>query len=212
MNDLETIAQEMERQADALTQGALALLNLAQEVRAHLQPPPTTEWAFPVGEGAYPPARWYVATWHDPTGALNDGYKHVGIDINLDVSPWGDVERTLGLSVFALADGVVTYYTADWSGVPMLVIQYTHEGRPLWVRHAHITPVVRQGDHVSAGQRIGGFANWRGTNNGDHLHLDMATAPYTREWIGGTPFVDPVPILKAHLDPVAVEAMLQRGA
>ncbi|MGC9397117.1 MAG: M23 family metallopeptidase [Anaerolineae bacterium] len=209
--NLEIIAQQMEHCADTLTQSALALLDLAQDVRAHLQPPPTTEWAFPVGEGAYPPSRWYVATWHDPSGALNGGYKHVGIDINLDVHPWGDVERTLGLSVFALADGVVTYYTPDWSGVPMIVIQHQHADQPLWVRYAHIMPVVRQGDHVSAGQRLGGFADWRGSNSGDHLHLDMATVPYTREWIGVVPFIDPVPVLEMHLDSDEVDAMLARG-
>lgn len=211
MIDLEIIAQHMERVADTLTVSAVALLEAALEVRAHILPPPTPEWAFPVGEGAYPPGRWYAAALHDPTGALNDGYKHVGIDLNLDVSPWGDVERALGLSVFALADGVVTYYTADWSGVPMIVIQHQHAEQPLWVRYAHITPIVRQGNYVVAGQRLGGFADWRGSNSGDHLHLDMATVPYTREWIGGAPFVDPVPILKAHLDPAEVDALLARG-
>ncbi len=202
----------MENIADALTTNALALLEVAMEVRAYLSPSPTTEWAFPVGEGAYPPRRWYAAVLHDPDGVLIHGYRHVGIDLNLDVSPWGDIERTLGLSVFALADGVVTYYTADWSGVPLIVIQHMHAAQPLWVRYAHITPIVRRGDRVVAGQRLGGFANWQGINGGDHLHLDMATAPYTREWIGGAPFVDPVPILKAHLDPDMVDALLRRGA
>jgi hypothetical protein len=115
-------------------------------------------------------------------------------------------------TVVAVTAGVVTYYTGNWSGVPMIVIQHQHNGAPLWTRYAHIMPVVKVGDRVTAGQRLGAFANWEGADGGDHLHLDMATAAYTREYTGSAvPFVDPVPILKAHLDPVTVEAMLRRG-
>lgn len=170
--------------------------------------PPAAAWAFPVGEGIYPPARWYAASLHTPNGSS----RHIGIDLNLDVSPWGDIERTLGLSIFAISAGMVVYYTANWSGVPTIVVEHEHHGAPLWVRYAHITPVVRLGERIAAGQRLGGFADWRGTNGGDHLHLDMATVPYTREYLdSGVPFVDPVPVLKAHLDPLIVDAMLRRG-
>ena len=166
------------------------------------------EWAFPVGNQQYPPERWYCATFHDPQGVLTS-YKHTGLDLNLDVSPWGDVERTLGLSVYAVARGIVEYVTEDWSGVGMLVIRHEHEGAPLWVRYAHIMPAVMVGQTVNAGDNLGPFANWR---TGDHLHFDMATDKFTREWL--TPsihWVDPVPVLKEHLDDLRVVAMLERG-
>jgi len=169
-------------------------------------------WAFPVGEGQYPPEKWYAATVHDPTGAKNNGYKHTGIDLNLDMSPWGDIERTLGLAAYAVADDVVSYVTDNWSGVPMLVIRHEHAGAPLWVRYAHIVPTVMVGQVVKAGQTLGGFADYKLGDTGDHLHFDMALDPFTREWL--TPsiyWVDPVSVLKVHLDLARVDAMLMRG-
>lgn len=169
-------------------------------------------WAFPVGGEQYPPERWYAASVHDPTGVLNGGYKHTGLDLNLDVSPWGDVERLLGLSVYAIAAGVVTYVTDAWSGVPMLVIRHEHDDVPLWVRYGHIVPAVMLGQTVVAGQTIGAFANYTLSGGGDHLHFDMATNEFTREWLTATiNWLDPVPVLKAHLDPARVDAMLKRG-
>ena len=178
--------------------------------------PPTfrpTEWSFPVGGGQYPPEKWYAASVHDPTGKLNSGYKHTGLDLNLDLAPWGDVERVLGLSVSAIAPGVVTYITDAWSGVPMLVIRHEHAGAPLWVRYAHIVPAVILGQAVASGQTIGSFANYTLGAGGDHLHFDMATVAFAREWLTpNVPWIDPAPVLKAHLDPARVDAMLKRGA
>jgi len=171
------------------------------------QEPEPDAWAFPVGEQGYPPERWYCATWHDPTGALNNGYPHTGVDLNLDVSPHGDIERLLGLSVYALAFGLVTFVTQNWYGVPMVVIRHEHEGAPLYVRYAHIVPAVKLGDVVHAGDKLGAFADWR---TGDHLHLDMSRTAYTTEWF--TPgMLGPLPVLRAHLDPERVAAMVARG-
>lgn len=167
-------------------------------------------WHFPVGEGDYPPERWYCATWHDPTGVRNGGYKHTGIDLNLDVAPWGDVERALDLSIFAVAEGVVHCVVPNWYGVPMIVVRHDHAGHYLYVRYGHISPVVIEGEFVSGGQRLGGFANWRRGDAGDHLHFDMSRTAYTTAWM--TPGkLDPVPVLIAHLEPLAVDAMLRKG-
>jgi len=171
-------------------------------------------WAFPVGHHQqYPPEMWYAATLHDMTGVLNGGYKHTGIDLNIDVPPYGDLERTLGLSVYAVADGMVTYSTESWSGVPMLVIAVVHEGRPLWIRYGHIIPCVMLGETVKSGDRLGTFADWgQSLAKGDHLHLDCALNEFTREWlVPNIRWVDPVPILKAHLDPKRVSAMVEKG-
>jgi len=171
-------------------------------------------WAFPVGmHQQYPPEMWYAATLHDTTGKLNNGYKHTGIDLNLDVAPHGDIERTLGLSVYAVTDGIVTYITQNWSGVPMLVINVLHAGEPLWIRYAHIVPCVMLGEVVHAGQPLGGFADWGASpSKGDHLHFDCALDEFTREWLHmGIGWIDPVTILSAHLDPLRVQAMLRKG-
>lgn len=178
--------------------------------------PQPNDWSFPVGNGQYPPEKWYAATVHDLTGVQNNGYKHSGIDLNLAMYEYGDVERRLGLSVYAVADGVVEYVTDNWSGVPMIVVRHVHgkDRGPgstnfyIWTRYAQIIPTVMQGQAVKSGQALGAFADWR---TGDHLHFDMATDPFTREWL--TPsinWIDPVPVLKAHLDPQRVQAMLER--
>ena len=172
--------------------------------------PEIVPWVLPVSEGDYPSASWYCATWHDLTGVRNGGYKHTGIDLNLDLPPWGDVERALGLSVYAIADGVVTYSTPNWSGVPMIVVRHEHDGKPLWVRYGHVTQVAFRGDIVMAGQRLGGFADY--PDAGDHLHFDMALDEFTREWLTSEiRWIDPVPVLKIHHDPATVDAMLSRN-
>jgi len=177
---------------------------------APITEPPPDVWAFPVGNGQYPPELWYAATVHDLTGALNNGYKHTGIDLNLAALEYGDVERRLGLSVYAVADGVVTYITPNWSGVPMLVVQVRHDDAPLWIRYAHIVPVVMHGQAVRAGQSLGGFANWLGMDGGDHLHLDMCLDRIERDWLTAKRWVDPVDVLKAHLPTERIEAMLRK--
>ena len=174
--------------------------------------PTESDWVFPIGDTDYPPWKWYCAVDHDLTGRTNaNGYKHSGIDINLDVYPWGDIERSLDMSIRAIADGVVTYSTRAWSGVPMLVIRHRHGNEFLWTRYAHLSPALPMtGLFVKAGLWLGGFADW--PKKGDHLHLDMALDPFTREWLDpNIRWVHPVPILKEHLDPEMVDAMLRKG-
>lgn len=178
------------------------------EVIVREEPMPDGAWAFPVGTQEYPPEKWYAASLHDPTGKLNNGYKHTGLDLNLDVSPWGDVDR--GLPVYAVADGEVTYTTQNWSGVPMCVVKHQHEGHDLYVRYAHMDLEygIEVGAQVLCGDVIGRIANYSG---GDHLHFDIALDWFTREWLAETvSWVDPVPVLKAHLDPAIVDQMLAR--
>ena len=159
---------------------------------------PPALWAFPVGDADYPPADWYVASFH--------GDAHNGIDINLAKHEFGDVERRLGLSVNAIAAGKVMTVVADWYGNPMVVVRHAHEGAPLYVRYAHVTPVVKVGDIVQSGDKLGGFADWR---TGDHLHLDMSTTEYTTEW---KPWgmLNPIAVFKMHLDAADVDAMVTK--
>jgi len=166
-------------------------------------------WYLPVGTEEYPPEDWYVATVHDPTGRLNGGYRHTGLDINLDKAPWGDVER--GFPIWAVADGVVDQVgrSKGWLGV--VVVAHSHVGRVLYVRYAHLGEIlVDKGEEVLAGDLLGRLGNWE---TGDHLHFDMAAERFRwNAWLSpGIEWLDPVPVLKEHVDPTLVEAMIQRA-
>jgi len=172
--------------------------------------PPT--WVLPVGyEPDYPPERWYCATLHGPSTNYQSGF-HTGLDVNLG-GPFGDSERLLGLAVRACTEGVVSW-VGMFSGTGTVVLKVEHEGKPLWVRYAHVTPVVRTGEVVTPGQKLGGFADWAPSYNpqaGDHLHNDMAVFPITNHWC--TPplanWLDPVQVYKAHIDPALVDEMVK---
>jgi len=181
-----------------------------QRLAIYVNDPTGEPWAFPVGTKEFPAERWYAATVHDPTGVANGGYKHTGLDLNLDVAPYGDVD--FGMPVYAIARGIVSYATNSWSGVPMLVVRHEHNGAPLYARYAHINLLVTKDMVVNAGQAIGTIADWKGKDAGDHLHFDMALDPFTTEWLTESiRWVDPVPVLNAHLDASRVSAMLKRG-
>lgn len=169
-------------------------------------------WQFPVGSSTYPPPEWYAATLHDQTGALNNGYGHTGIDLNLDHAPWGDIDR--GQPVFAVADGILhaTDYSAKWLG--SIVIEVIHDGAPLWLRYWHLennTAFRAVGGVIEAGDLLGHIGNYSG---GDHLHFDAALDPFAPHWWftrhPDVRWVDPVDVLKAHLPSDIVDEMLKR--
>lgn len=179
-------------------------------------PEHAADWALPVGTTLYPAVKWGVRGYtHDlrttdenPNRRNGQPWPHSGYDINLDVPPYGDIER--GYPVYAASSGVVHYVTDDWSGVGMCVVLHVHDSVPVWFRYAHIDVVVSAGDAVEAGQTLGFIADW--PTEGDHLHLDAALDPFTREWV--TPdirWVDPAPILRAHIDSDLVDGMLRVG-
>jgi murein DD-endopeptidase MepM/ murein hydrolase activator NlpD len=151
--------------------------------------------SFPVAS----PREWYCAQYFSVT--------HPGIDINLDKSPWGDVEQ--GYPIYAVLDGTVHYVTDAWSGVGMGVIKHTLEGIDYWVQYAHVNFTVKVGDKVTGGQVIGHIANYSG---GDHLHFAVSTKEFTREYTANKYFIDPVPWLKIFLEPEVVDNMLAQGS
>lgn len=179
-------------------------------------PESALNWVLPVGTIQYPSQSWGVrgfthdlrTTEENPNRLNGKPHPHTGYDINLDIPPYGDVER--GLPVYAVAAGIVHYVTENWSGVGMCVVMHVHEDAPVWFRYAHINVVVEVGDSIEAGQTLGYIADW--PNEGDHLHLDAANDPFKREWIASDiEWVDPAEILKAHIAPELVEAMLRVG-
>lgn len=194
-----------------LQAAAESLTRLVEDLEAALaQESAGGAWAFPVDD----PVTWYCAVWHDLSGARNGGYRHTGIDLNLNRGPWGDVER--GFPVYALGPGSVVAATSSSGWLGVVQIQHEHDGAPLWTRYAHLEPgrlMVSAGQAVKAGQLLGYIGNWTGGDGGDHLHLDMATTPfYWAAWRSAADaWVDPVYVLKAHLDPETVDALLSKA-
>lgn len=171
-------------------------------------------WCLPIGTEEFPSEAWYAATWHDRTGKLNDGYRHTGVDWNLDRSPWGDVDR--GEPVMAVAPGVVDSTGYSDKNLAWVVIVVEHNGAPLYVRYWHLAkqlpPGIEPGQRVLSGTVLGVLGNYRAAK-GDHLHCDMATDPIPRgAWLTpGIRWVDPLVILKAHIDPELVGLSTGRG-
>jgi murein DD-endopeptidase MepM/ murein hydrolase activator NlpD len=175
-------------------------------------PPQPQAWHFPVGSDEYPIEQWYIATFHDLTGKANNGYKHSGIDYNIETYPRGDIDR--GQPVFAVADGQVygTWYSER--NLASVVIQVTHQDAPLYVRYWHLAQDdtflnLRPGIKVECGQTLGHLGDYK--RGGDHLHFDMALdAFHPGCWlIPAVRWVDPVTVLEHHLDPKVVEASLR---
>ena len=166
-------------------------------------------WMFPVGSEQFPTEMWYCAQYHTYDRDANPR-GHTGLDLNVDKAPWGDVDR--GQPVFALAEGVVhdAGYSPGWLGV--VVVRVEHAGEPLWVRYAHLdwaSVRVDPGDVIVVGQELGRLGDYV---RGDHLHFDMATTPFGwNYWRSrSVDWVDPLPILRAHLDAAQVDAMLEK--
>jgi len=201
------IAQRLRVARGELEDGERDLRTLAERLRGEVG------WAFPVGTEEFPPEAWYVSVWHDLSGRRNGGYRHTGIDINLDRYPWGDVER--GAPVYAVAQGTVVDVgsSAGWLGV--VVLRVEHRERWLYVRYGHLDGErleVLAGQVVEAGQVLGYLGDYRRGDTGDHLHFDVATESFGWGWwlTRTVDWVDPVPVLEAHLGEERVKRMLGR--
>ena len=174
-------------------------------------------WVFPVGSFDYPTEQWYCACWHDMTGARNNGYGHTGVDLNVDHYPWGDVDR--GQPLWAVTGGVVHAVGYSRLYLGSVVIKVQHQGEPLWIRYWHLAddePFRRwqPGAPVAVDDCIGTIGNYTLGAGGDHCHFDMAFSPYEAHWWftnhRGVKWCDPLPILRAHLDPEVIDAMISR--
>jgi hypothetical protein len=180
--------------------------------------PGETIWAFPVGTAEYPPEAWYAATLHDTTGRLNNGYCHTGIDLNLDRSPWGDVDR--GQPVFAVADAeivghscstqgylgsIVIKVMTEWDGATSLHFRYWHLANDSTFDKWQVGSLVGAGTILG---HIGPYAR------GDHLHFDCAKDAFGPHWWftrhPEVEWIDPVPVLKRHLDTKRIKQMLEK--
>jgi len=173
------------------------------------------DWAFPVGGAEYPVNLWYAASFHTWSKRNPDG--HTGLDLNVQVGGRGGIDE--GQPVYAIADGVVEQVgnSAGWLGVVILHIEDVG-GVPLYVRYAHLnakTIPVSAGQYVIAGSTLGYLGDYRNAagHKAAHLHLDAALNHFA--WnVYRAPeiaWVDPLPILKAHLDPALVDLMVSEA-
>lgn len=193
------------------------------EGRAYFRVLTDAIWHFPVGSDQYPIEKWYIASRHLERGTIWAGGIHTGIDYNVEVPPRGDIDR--GQPVFAVADGTIYATGYSQTSLASIVIMVQHGGKPLWVRYWHLADNAlfkswRPGLPVKAGQELGHLGNY--LKGGDHLHFDMCKdAFHPCVWWTRTSgatnaeklarWVDPVLVLKAHLDPGVVDASLRIG-
>jgi murein DD-endopeptidase MepM/ murein hydrolase activator NlpD len=121
-----------------------------------------------------PVSDWYLATKHSK--------KHSGIDINLNKSPWGDVD--LGLPVYATCNGLVVFAGQakghKWGNVVITAgSAYVSKPSSLWGsellfwRYGHLKEVTAAvGQVARAGDFLGTIGKGYGDQFAAHLHLD----------------------------------------
>lgn len=99
-----------------------------------------------------------------------------------------------GTPIFAVADGVVQPVNPDPGGYGnFVVIRHELNGQVVDTLYGHMrdVPMVRAGDHVTAGQQVGVVGS-TGRSTGAHLHFGVYPGGYNNGQ--GTP-VDPMPWL-----------------
>jgi murein DD-endopeptidase MepM/ murein hydrolase activator NlpD len=116
-------------------------------------------------------------------GAKREGHTHQGQDLSADegtpiVAPRGGVITTVAYQ----AGGAGNYAVLDGEG----------ESRDYVFMHMRTgSVVVREGQHVRTGQRIGEVGS-TGESSGPHLHFEV----WLGRWFDGGHPVDPLPFLK----------------
>jgi len=114
------------------------------------------------------PSEWYFASTHKPPS-------HYGLDINLRISPRGDVE--LGYPVLATCAGLVAFAGrargTSWGN--LIVTMSLDDTGPIYWRYGHCKDLmVKRGEFVRSGQQIGTIGKGYNNRYYAHLHLDAA--------------------------------------
>ncbi|MFF4096709.1 peptidoglycan DD-metalloendopeptidase family protein [Streptomyces sp. NPDC001834] len=128
-------------------------------------------------QGLVAPVAAGVGTPYHRAGAWASGY-HTGVDFPVPT----------GTSVKAIGSGTVV--SAGWAGAYGYQVVIRHaDGK--YSQYAHLSAVhVREGRHVSAGQRIARSGS-TGNSTGPHLHFEIRTGP------GYGSDIDPLAYLRA---------------
>lgn len=123
--------------------------------------------------------------------------RHEGIDLG----------AAAGIAVQSIADGVVAYVGDNRTEQPPpknggygLYIRVWHPQLSLYSFYAHLnTQEVKQGDKVTAGQRIGGVGT-TGNSTGNHLHFEVRLA------VQGGAYNPKAPLGNGRADPESILA------
>jgi len=106
-----------------------------------------------------------------------------------------DLFARCGRNLVAAHDGKVQRSEKDGSGYGnILVLDVKGSGIDLLYAHMQRKPIVRKGERVKAGQKVGKVGD-SGNASGCHLHFEMHTAPGF--WEGGRPMRKVTEYLKA---------------
>lgn len=174
-------ADEPRRQAAERHGTAKSPRPAAQPKSKPRTPPRSTEARHPARsetrQGLVAPVAAGVGTPYHRAGAWASGY-HTGIDFPVPT----------GTSVKAIGSGTVV--SAGWAGAYGYQIVIRHaDGK--YSQYAHLSALhVREGRHVSAGQRIARSGS-TGNVTGPHLHFEIRTGP------GYGSDIDPLAYLRA---------------
>lgn len=103
-----------------------------------------------------------------------------------------DMFAKCGTPVVAVLDTTVQFVGNQSAAGNYAVIQDS-TGRSYAYMHLRDRPLVRKGDKLSAGERIG-FVGDTGRASGCHLHFELWTAP---GWYEGGEAIDPLPRLRS---------------
>ncbi len=119
------------------------------------------DWAYPIDE--------------DRSMASTYGYRRGVFDKSIiDFHGGQDIGCVPGESIYAAADGLVTVSALSGEAGNFVRLEHgEHDGRVLATRYLHLSQrLVRTGDEVLAGQRIGRCGN-TGSSTSAHLHFEV---------------------------------------
>lgn len=119
-------------------------------------------------------SEWYFANQHRPTYV--DGKKpHSGLDINLKLAPFGDVE--LGFPLYSTCAGLVVYANyapGSYWGNLVITASKDNDGDLLYWRYAHLQSVlVDVGQIIPSNKLLGTIGKGAKKRWYAHLHLDV---------------------------------------
>jgi murein DD-endopeptidase MepM/ murein hydrolase activator NlpD len=117
-------------------------------------------------------------------GAPRAGHVHEG----------QDVSAAEGTPLLAVTSATVSRRAYQDGGAGNYIVLRAGDGHDYVYMHLRYAALVHEGDHVSAGERVG-YVGQTGAASGPHLHFEVWTA----HWRDGGHPIDPLPYLQSWL-------------
>ena len=144
--------------------------------------PPVAKMVAPIRD-YFDPKRKSYGAYIDPTQPLFGDSVHVGDDCG-----W----RREGRAVVCIGPGLVRLVAHFPTWGHIVIVEHRIDGKPVCSLYAHLTPMilVRPGDVLEAGQKIGSIGRANTIDNGGyiaHLHFGIHRGAYAADqrWIAG---------------------------